>query len=137
MRRRAPAPARLRPLDAPRSVQVRTAAHGVPEAVRVEGTVLRVLSVRERWRIDDEWWRDPIHRIYHQLVLEDGRVATLYRDLVDRGWYLHGGGAPSSRGTGPLRRVAPPRDPGFIGGPSHPQPPPRGRPSHPRPNPPP
>ena len=118
-------PARLRPLDAPRPVQVRTNAHGLAEAVRVEGTVLRVLSIRERWRIDDEWWRDPIHRMYHQVVLEDGRVATLYRDLVDGRWYLHG------------RRVAPPRRPGFIGGPSRPGTFSRGRHPPPRPHPPP
>lgn len=121
-------PARLRPLDAPRPVQVRTGAHGIPEAVRVDGTVLRVLSVRERWRIDDEWWRDPIHRIYHQVVLEDGRVATLYRDLVDGRWHLHGR---------PASRVAPPRNPGFIGRSSRPPAASRGRPPSPRPNPPP
>ncbi|UCC25576.1 MAG: hypothetical protein JSU98_00505 [Gemmatimonadales bacterium] len=98
--------ARLRPLDAPCPVQVRTGGDGTPAEVRLGHGPLRVLSIRERWRIDDEWWRTPIHRIYHQVVLEDGRVSTLYRDLVDGGWYLHGRGAvaaPAAR-RGTFRR---------------------------------
>ena len=41
------------------------------------------------WRIDDEWWRSPISRLYYQVVLENGRVMTLYRDLTDECWYSH------------------------------------------------
>ncbi|MDT8342513.1 MAG: hypothetical protein RQ751_13460, partial [Longimicrobiales bacterium] len=100
---------RVRPLDAPHGVTVHADPHGNPVAVRVGRARLRVEAVRERWRIDDEWWRAPIHRVYHQVVLEDGRVATLYRDLVDGGWYLHGGRVASMRGTAPARRPAPPR----------------------------
>lgn len=88
-RNTAPGP-RLRTLDAPRPIQVRTGANDTPVQVRLSRTVQNVLSIRERWRIDDEWWRNPIHRVYHQVVLEDGKVATLYRDLVDGRWYLHG-----------------------------------------------
>ena len=44
-------------------------------------------AVRERWRIDDEWWRSPISREYLAVVLDDGRVLTLYRDLADDRWY--------------------------------------------------
>ena len=45
------------------------------------------MAVRERWRIDDEWWRDLISREYYALVLEDGRPVVLFRDLVAGGWY--------------------------------------------------
>ena len=97
---------RLRPLDAPCPVRVRAGEDGSPVEVRLGHGPLRVLSVRERWRIDDEWWRAPIHRIYHQVVLEDGRVSTLYRDLVDGRWYLHGRGSAfaSNGGRGTFRR---------------------------------
>lgn len=95
---------RLRPLDTPRTVRVRTGAYDTPLQVSPARSraPLRVVSVRERWRIDDEWWRTPIHRIYHQVVLEDGRVATLYRDLTDGRWYLHGRRVVSSRGPGSI-----------------------------------
>ena len=95
---------RLRPLDTPQAAQVRTDAHDTPLLVSLarRRTPLRVVSTRERWRIDDEWWRTPIHRIYHQVVLEDGRMVTLYRDLTDGRWYLHGRRVVSSRGPGSI-----------------------------------
>lgn len=82
--------ARLRPLGDPRSVAVRTDARGDPVAVREGRSWRRVDAVREGWRIDDEWWRRPVARIYRQVVLEDGGLRTLYRDLVGGGWFLHG-----------------------------------------------
>jgi hypothetical protein len=46
--------------------------------VRLPGkTARRVESVQERWRIDDEWWRESISREYRSVVLDDGRVNTL------------------------------------------------------------
>jgi hypothetical protein len=51
-----------------------------------------IAQIRESWRIDDEWWRRPVSREYHQVVLESGKVTTLYLDLAEGGWYLQGGG---------------------------------------------
>jgi hypothetical protein len=48
------------------------------------------MAVRERWRIDDEWWRHPLSREYLTMVLEDGRSLTLYLDLVQGGWWIQG-----------------------------------------------
>ena len=79
---------RLRPLAKPVAVTVRTDEHGAPTHVRLPGkTARRVEAVRERWQIDDEWWRSPISREYLAVVLDDGRVLTLYRDLADDRWY--------------------------------------------------
>ena len=50
----------------------------------------RVAAVRERWRIDDEWWRSPLARDYVTVVLQDGRPLTLYHDLVEGGWWVQG-----------------------------------------------
>jgi hypothetical protein len=47
--------------------------------------------VRERWRIDDEWWRETISREYREIVLDDGRVVTLFHDLTDGLWYAQRG----------------------------------------------
>ena len=47
-----------------------------------------VSAVQDRWRLDDEWWRErPISRLYHTLVLEDGTLLVVYRDLVVEEWY--------------------------------------------------
>lgn len=51
---------------------------------------LRVTAIRERWRIDDEWWRHPLSRDYASVVLEDGRSMVLYLDRVEGGWWVQG-----------------------------------------------
>ncbi len=79
---------RLVPLAKPRLVDVRTDEDGEPRHVRFPGRPSRhVEVVRERWRIDDEWWRRPISRDYRTVVLDDGRSVTLYHDLLDGRWY--------------------------------------------------
>ena len=83
---------RLRPLGRPRSVDVRTDEAGEPAYIRLPGRpARRVETVRERWRIDDEWWRQLICREYRTVVLDDGRVMTLFRDLTDGLWYAQKG----------------------------------------------
>lgn len=85
------APERLRSLNEPRSVRVRTDARGRPRAVGGPGSRVRVVaSIRESWRIDDEWWRRPVSRLYHDVILENGQLLTLYRDRIEGAWYVHG-----------------------------------------------
>lgn len=80
---------KLKPLGQPRPVTVRTEEHGKPVYVRLPGKpARRVAVVRERWRIDDEWWREKISREYWAVVLDDGRMLTFYRDLSDEAWYV-------------------------------------------------
>jgi len=65
---------------------VEDAESGEPQAVVLERERLAVAAVQDRWRIDDEWWRHPISRLYFSLLLEDGRTLTIYRDLVTGRW---------------------------------------------------
>ena len=82
----------LRPLGRPRPVGVRTDEAGEPIYVRLPGSpARRVEAIRERWRIDDEWWRQTISREYRAVVLDDGRVLTLFHDLLDGSWYAQRG----------------------------------------------
>ena len=63
---------RLKPLGSPRNAQVVVDAAGAPVAVTVgkrRAHAKRVTAVRERWRIDDEWWRHQISREYLTVVL--------------------------------------------------------------------
>ncbi|MBI2913698.1 MAG: hypothetical protein HYY03_07235 [Chloroflexi bacterium] len=62
---------------------------GRPAAVWLSGRRLAVAAVLERWRIDDEWWRQrPVSRMYYSLLLEDGRTVTVYRDVMRGQWYV-------------------------------------------------
>ena len=82
-------PHRLRPLAGPQPLQVEGDEGGHPCAVTVEGAVRAVTAVQDRWRIDDEWWREtPVVRLYYALRLEGDRVVTVYRDLTGGEWWL-------------------------------------------------
>ncbi len=61
---------------------------GVPVRVRVRGRWQSVETVLDAWRIDDEWWRQPIARAYFSLALESGAHLTVYHDLVENRWYI-------------------------------------------------
>jgi hypothetical protein len=42
----------------------------------------------DRWRVDDEWWREkPLSRLYFECLLEDGRRITVFHDLITSKWY--------------------------------------------------
>jgi len=83
---------RLKPLGQPKIVTVRADERGEPIYVRMPGKpARRVAVIREQWRIDDEWWRQAISREYRTVVLDDGKVLTLYHDLLDGSWYVQKG----------------------------------------------
>jgi len=45
-------------------------------------------SVKEEWLVEDRWWTGtPLRRRYFELVLEDGRNAVVFNDLVAGGWF--------------------------------------------------
>lgn len=78
----------LRPLNRPRPTTVLTeGADGRPTILIERGQHRRVARILDGWRIDDEWWRDPIRRRYYRLALDDGRMRTIYRDETDDRWY--------------------------------------------------
>ena len=80
-------PGRVRSLNRPRPLRVEAGDDGRPVAVHLPIGRCAVEAVLERWRIDDEWWRQrPVSRLYYRLALADGRVVTVYRDLASGGW---------------------------------------------------
>jgi hypothetical protein len=84
-------PGRVRPLNRPRPLQVEASEDGRPIAVYLSGRRYGVEAVLDTWRIDDEWWRQrPVSRVYFSLLLEDGRMVTVYRDLVNGQWLRQG-----------------------------------------------
>jgi hypothetical protein len=78
---------RLRPLNQARPIHVEADELGEPQAVVLGRERLAVAAVQDRWRIDDDWWRERlVSRVYYLLLLEDGRVVTVYQDIVDGKW---------------------------------------------------
>jgi hypothetical protein len=71
---------------APEAIEV-DAGDGCPRTVRLGGRRVRVRERINTWRIDDEWWKAPVSRIYFLIELESGAVLTVFRDLSDGRWY--------------------------------------------------
>jgi hypothetical protein len=78
---------KLSPLKEPRPLAVATDDVGKPVAVVLGRRRLAVERIEDVWRIDDEWWREEVSRLYYRLLLEDGRPLIVYRDLVRELWY--------------------------------------------------
>ena len=108
---------RLRPLNSPRRVFVELSERGFPRAVleqrqatggiaaptllavearsNLDGTdpetdewIRReVESVGEIWKVDDEWWRQPISRRYIEVVMKGGKHSVLYLDMITNEWF--------------------------------------------------
>jgi hypothetical protein len=66
-----------------------TSATAAPAATGGEqGDGREVEEIIEEWRIDDEWWRTPIHRRYVEVVLAGGTHVVLFEDLVTGDWFM-------------------------------------------------
>jgi hypothetical protein len=60
----------------------------VPTALLREGTWLHVVEMLDRYRTDDRWWTErPVSRTYYELLLADGRTATVFRDEIGGEWW--------------------------------------------------
>ena len=80
---------RLRALNVPQRVHVELDDQRRPRVVKREsGNEKRVESFGENWRMDDEWWRQPIVRRYVEVVLEGGGRVVLFEDLITGEWFV-------------------------------------------------
>ena len=67
---------KLQPLNTPQVVTVELDSEDLPQAIRNHPTAgeTAVETVIEIWRVDDEWWRQPISRRYVEVVLKGGKA---------------------------------------------------------------
>jgi hypothetical protein len=71
-------------IGTPCPARVRAGGRGVPIAI----DALAVECVLEEWVVEDRWWTGrPLRRRYFECVLENGRNAVVFLDLVRRRWY--------------------------------------------------
>lgn len=70
-------------------LEVRTDAVGRPVAVRRPGWGWRrVERITNHWLVETDWWRTPVRRHYHRLLLSDEDCIEMYRELGDDSWHL-------------------------------------------------
>jgi hypothetical protein len=82
--------AQLRPLNAPMPLRVELDEFGRVVSIWRQGrlTPRTIAAIQDRWRIDDEWWREhPVARMYYEVVLDDGTLLTMYQDLIADAWF--------------------------------------------------
>jgi hypothetical protein len=76
----------LNACGSPARVGVRSAECGMRSGEVQE--MVTIEAVRETWRIDDEWWRDPITRTYYEVLLEGGARVVIFVDHLTLEWFL-------------------------------------------------
>jgi hypothetical protein len=82
---------RLRALNVPQRVDVECDAVWQPAVVRAHQNPhggRREEAIGEVWRVDDEWWRVPIHRKYVDVSFVGGKRVMLFEDLVSKEWWM-------------------------------------------------
>ena len=70
----------------PTKIEMRNAECGVRH-IDDRGSVT-IEAVRETWRIDDEWWREPVRRKYYEVLVEGGGRVVLFVDIVTQEWFV-------------------------------------------------
>ena len=81
---------RLRALNVPQRVEVELDANGLPIGMQDAGSGIRrsVEAIGEVWRIDDEWWRQPISRRCIEVIFDGGGRVVLFEDLTTGEWWM-------------------------------------------------
>jgi hypothetical protein len=79
-------PHRLRALNEPRPVRV-VAREERPAEIVEDDARHRVTEVLDTWIVQDEWWRQEIHRQYYRVLLANGTVRTIFIDRIAGDWY--------------------------------------------------
>jgi hypothetical protein len=75
-------------LNLPVPLEVEEDQQQRPAALILRGRRVGVASIDDQWEVTEEWWREkPICRRYYLVTTEDARRISLFRDLVDGGWY--------------------------------------------------
>jgi hypothetical protein len=77
----------LKPVNLPEAVQIEEDTKGLPLVLRSKRRQ-KIISIEDRWRIDDEWWRsEAVSRLYYAVLLASGQRVVLYKDLAQNTWH--------------------------------------------------
>ena len=56
-------------------------------AIRTGKRTFRIIRILNMWRVDEDWWRKPVSRLYLSLELDNGNRMTVFRDMISGQWY--------------------------------------------------
>ena len=80
-------PGAYKPVNLPQKARVEEDSSGFPVAIRMTRRQV-VTAIEDRWRIDDEWWRnESVSRFYYAILLATGQRLVVYKDLSTGRWY--------------------------------------------------
>ena len=90
--RETPGAGPIRALNLPTPVAVKEDDGHRPVSITLQGRRAKVATIEDVWEIEEEWWRTrPVARTYYRVTLEDGRILTAFRDMVDGAWHVQQG----------------------------------------------
>jgi hypothetical protein len=71
-----------------RPIQVRLDGDGVPTHLQSAAGWQPVTRVLSRWRIDCDWWRNPVSREYWRLLIADDLALECYCERARNEWFV-------------------------------------------------
>lgn len=74
------------PLPVPARVMVNT--HGLPVVLHLRDGRQPIFGIDEHWRMEPPWWNRHIRRDYFRVILMDGSLRVIFRNLNTGGWFL-------------------------------------------------
>lgn len=75
-------------LRRPIKISVAIDDRGGPRSFYGSGNYYEVVEVCNTWRVDADWWKRRIARIYYKVETREGLLCDLYLDEVKDAWYL-------------------------------------------------
>lgn len=69
-------------------IDVTTDVAGDPVRLRWRRWQVGVAAICNRWRVEEDWWRDEVARDYYKVEADDGTLCVIYRDRKDGSWHL-------------------------------------------------
>ncbi len=78
----------FRAVNEPRPARVQAGEDGLPRAVLIGRRWQPVEGIQDHWRVEDQWWRQPLNRYYYEVRLSSGTVCVLYQDRISGAWFL-------------------------------------------------
>jgi hypothetical protein len=73
-------------LSPPAVVEVTLSADGTPSFIT--GEFSSSLDPIARWKVETEWWNQPVIREYWKALLNNSLLCELYHDLSSDEWFV-------------------------------------------------
>jgi hypothetical protein len=69
-------------------IQVEADALWTPLHLTWNGGRHPVQVILDRWRVDEDWWRERVWREYFRLITRTGLLVEVFHDLTTGEWYV-------------------------------------------------